>query len=65
MIFFIKSIDLFEKDCIIEEIVFLVFVGFKLKFIKMLFKEIEVYDIIYVFCYYIYIEKGENLLIVI
>ncbi|EJE2829530.1 GNAT family N-acetyltransferase [Listeria monocytogenes] len=61
----IESIDSFEKDCIIEEIASLVFAGFKSKFTKMLFKETEAHDIIYAFCYYIYTEKGENLLIAI
>lgn len=45
----IKSIDSFEKDCIIEEIASLVFAGFKSKFTKMLFKETEAHDIIYAF----------------
>ncbi|HHP9971919.1 TPA: GNAT family N-acetyltransferase, partial [Listeria monocytogenes] len=49
----IKSIDSFEKDCIIEEIASLVFAGFKSKFTKMLFKETEAHDIIYAFCHYI------------
>ncbi|MBC2061193.1 GNAT family N-acetyltransferase [Listeria marthii] len=59
----IKNITTFEKESILEEVVFLVCAGFKSKFTKALFSEAEVQVIIYALCHYIYTEKGENLLI--
>ncbi|WP_187998847.1 GNAT family N-acetyltransferase [Listeria marthii] len=59
----IKNITTFEKESILEEVVFLVCTGFKSKFTKALFSEAEVAAVIYALCHYIYTEKGENLLI--
>lgn len=59
----IQSITTFEKGSILDEVAFIVCSGFKSKFTNALFSETEVYDVVYAFCYYLYTEKGENLLI--
>ncbi|MBC2041745.1 GNAT family N-acetyltransferase [Listeria welshimeri] len=59
----IQTITTFENGSILDEVAFIVCSGFKSKFTNALFSEKEVYDVVYAFCYYIYTEKGENLLI--